>query len=166
MKYFIEYDKETGAAIGCVNFEDKSKLLVSITEQQYINFIEGKDNIINYYVRNGELCEARRSQLSTSPLYKTTQLTEIQSTANPDIEIKVSGGSVSLFAHTDITTTGITNLYITLKNNPIRFEEQIQVDLEKLQQTRSLTFEIPSIVEQQISIYTVNNTIKFGLNNE
>lgn len=166
LMYFIEYNKETGAAIGCINFEDKTKSLVPITEKQYIAFIEGTDNIVNYHVRNGELREIRRAQLSTSPYYRTTQLTEIQSTTDPDIEIKVSGRSIRLSAHTDITISGITNLYITLKNNPTRFEEQIQVDLEKLQRTKSLTFEIPSIIEQQISIYTINNEIKFGLNNE
>lgn len=164
--YFIEYNRETGAAIGCINFEDKTKALIPITEEQYISFIDGINNIVNYHVLNGELREIRRAHLSTSPYYKTTQLTEIQSTTDPDIEISVSCGCVRLFANTDITTTGITNLYITLKNNPTRFEEQIQVDLEKLQQTKELTFEIPSIIEQQISIYTTNNKVKFGLTNE
>lgn len=166
LMYFIEYDKETGAAIGCINFEDKTKALVSITEEQYISFIDGINNIVNYHVLNGELREIRRAHLSTSPCYKTTQLTEIQSTTDPDIEISVSGGNVRLLAHAEITITGITNLYITLKNNPTRFEEYIQVDLAKLQQTKELTFEIPSIIKQQISIYTTNNKVKFGLNNE
>lgn len=165
--YFIEYNKQTGEITGCINFEDKTKNLIPITEQKYIAFIEGADNLANYNIQNGKIKEKEQKvHLDVSPHYKTTQLIEIQSTNDPDIEIKVSGGCVRLFAHSNITISGLTYLYITLKNNPIRFERQIQVDLEKLQRTRSLTFEIPSIIEQQISIYTANNEIKFGLNNE
>ena len=166
LMYFVEYDKESGVVIGCVNFEDKTKSLMSITEKQYIAFIEGTDTISNYQVRNGELTEVRQATLKVSSCYRTTQLTEIQNTQDPDIEINVAVDGIRLIAHTNIAITGITNLYITLKNNPTRFEEQIQVDLEQLQKVKVLTFKIPSIVTQQISIYTTNNKIKFGLNNE
>lgn len=161
--YFVEYNKETGAAIGCINFEDKTKPLVPITEKQYIAFIEGTDNMINYQVHDGKLVEVKRAQRSAIAIYKTTQLSEVVNTESLDIGIKVSGGCIRIFAHTDITMAGITILYITLKNNPTRFEAQIQVDLEKLQRVKALTFEIPGIIEQQISIYTANNEIKFGL---
>lgn len=167
--YYLEYDKNTGNIRSCLNYKDDNKSVVEITEQQYIAFIDGTSNITSYEVINVDnipTLVAKKVEPTPIVVYKTNQLVEITYDADAEIQIKVTNGFISLLAQHFVNDASITNLYITAKDNPMRLEAIIQVDLEQLQTNKETIFEINSIVNKKISIYTVNKRIKFGLQHE
>lgn len=165
--YYLVYDK-TGAVIGCTNLRDNSKNLLEISKMQYIDFIEGKSNFLNYQVQltdSKPILQLRKVE-KQSAVYKSSNLKEIIYDSNAEILVRVANNGIILFAKETDAKDGIINLYITKKDNPLRFIGIVEVDLAKLKTNQSKKIEIPSIAGQQISIYTTNSTIKFGLNNE
>lgn len=166
--YYLVYDK-TGAVTGCTNLRDKSKNLLEISEMQYINFIEGKSNFLNYQVQltdSKPMLQLRKVETQQSVVYKSSNLKEIIYDSNAEILVRVANNFIILFVNEIFAEDGILNLYITKKDNPLRFIGIVEVDLEKLKTNQSEKIEIPSVAGQQISIYTTNSTIKFGLKNE
>lgn len=166
--YYLVYDK-TGTVIGCTNLRDNSKNLLEISEMQYIDFIEGKSNFLNYQVQltDGKpMLQLRKVEKQESSVYKSSNLKEIIYNSNAEILVRVANNFIILFVNEAYIKDGIINLYITKKDNPLRFIDIVEVDLAKLKTNQSKKIEIPSIAGQQISIYTTNSTIKFGLNNE
>jgi hypothetical protein len=167
--YYLVYNNTTGVVNGCINQKDETKNLLEITEQQYIDFIEGKNNFANYEVQIvDEMPTLQARQVEDHPvvIYRSTSLEEITYVENPNIFVTVSGNLISLSVNIEYKQDSQTLLYVTEKDNPLRFAGSIEIDLATLKNTKSKTFKIPSIVDKPISIYTANKQIKFGLKNE
>lgn len=166
--YYLVYDN-IGNIKECVNQIDETKQLLEITEQQYINFIEGIHQISNYEVKiidNTPTLIAKAIEKEPIVVYKTTQLKKVHNINNPDIELHFENKNLIAKLKKPLTNISKINLYLTTKNNPIRFEEIIELDYKLLEIKKELSWQICYESSSQISIYTVSKNIVFGLKDE
>lgn len=166
--YYLVYDN-IGNIKECVNQIDETKQLLEITEQQYINFIEGIHQISNYEVKiidNTPTLIAKAIEKGPIVVYKTTQLKKVHTIDDPDIELHFENKNLIAKLKKPLTNISKINLYLTTKNNPIRFEEIIELDYKLLEIKKELSWQICYESSSQISIYTVSKNIVFGLKDE
>ena len=165
--FYVKFNKDTGAILGCINYNDSDANLIEISKQQYLDFVEGKITFQDYIVKEFKdkySLEKKPPVVQTAITYnnlyklRTDNFDILVTRNNDNLAVKLK----SLYLEKD---DSIVKLFLTELNNPFNLLDTVTFSMNDLVENTSLDLKIPSSLPSKISIYT-KKRISIGFVNE